>query len=106
MWTKREHITAHAVVDKSLPEYQDLTHNNIVKQIAEDLRKIDGIDVFLMLIKNGDTIVAKVMSNTSENADKLAGVFGGGGHKKEAGFTVKNMTVEEIVEKAKEFLNK
>lgn len=96
----------YAVVDKSLPEYKDLTHNNIVKQIAEDLRKIDGIDVFLMLIKNGDTIVAKVMSNTSECADKLAAVFGGGGHKKEAGFTIKNVSVEEIVSKAKEFLNK
>ena len=96
----------YAVVDKSLPEYKDLTHNNIVKQIAEDLRKIEGIDVFLMLIKNGDTIVAKVMSNVSENADKLAGVFGGGGHKKEAGFTIKNITVEEIIEKTKEFLNK
>ena len=34
-------------------------------------RKIEGIDVFLMLIKNGDTIVAKVMSNVSEIADKL-----------------------------------
>ena len=96
----------YAVVDKSLPEYKDLTHNNIVKQIAEDLRKIEGIDVFLMLIKNGDTIVAKVMSNASECADKLAAVFGGGGHKKEAGFTIKNVKVEEIVSKAKEFLNK
>ncbi len=96
----------YAVVDKSLPEYKDLTHNNIVKQIAEDLRTIQGIDVFLMLIKNGDTIVAKVMSNISENADKLAGVFGGGGHKREAGFTISGMSVETIIEKAKEFLNK
>ena len=37
-------------------------------------------------------------------ADKLAGVFGGGGHKKEAGFTVENMSVETIVEKTKEYL--
>ena len=96
----------YVIVDKSLPEYKDLSHNNIVKQIAEDLRTIEGIDVFLMLIVNGDTIVAKVMSNISENADKLAAVFGGGGHKKEAGFTVKNVTVEKIIDKAKEFLNK
>lgn len=96
----------YAVIDKSLPEFEKLTHNNIVKQIAEDLRKIEGIDVFLILIKNGDTIVAKVMSNTSECADKLASVFGGGGHKKEAGFTIKNISVEEIILKSKEFLNK
>lgn len=94
----------YAIVDKSLPEFKDLSHNSIVKQIAEELRKIQGIDVFLMLIVNGDTIVAKVMSNISENADKLAAVYGGGGHKKEAGFTVRDMSVEDILQKAKEFL--
>lgn len=96
----------YAVVDKSLPEFVDLTHNQIVKKIAEDLRKIQGIDVFLILIKTNDTIIAKVMSNVSENADKLAGVFGGGGHKKEAGFTVKNVSIQEIIDKTKDFLNK
>ncbi len=96
----------YAVVDKSREEFCQLSHNQIVKQIAEDLRKIEGIDIFLMLIKNGDTIVAKVMSNVSENADKLAAVFGGGGHKKEAGFTIKDTKIEEIISKAKEFLNK
>jgi len=96
----------YAVIDKSREEFCQLSHNQIVKQIAEDLRKIEGIDIFLVLIKNGDTIVAKVMSNASQNADKLAAVFGGGGHKKEAGFTIKNIDVEEIILKAKEFLNK
>lgn len=96
----------YVVVDKNQEVFAKLTHNQIVKKIAEDLRQIEGIDVFLVLIKNGDTIVAKCMSNTSEIADKLAGVFGGGGHKKEAGFTVQNMTIEDIVSKAKEFLNK
>lgn len=96
----------YAVVDKSLPEFANLTHNQIVKKIAEDLRKIQGIDVFLILIKTNDTIVAKVMSNVSENADKLASVFGGGGHKKEAGFTVKNVSIQEIIDKTKDFLNK
>ena len=94
----------YAVVDKAEPEYCELTHNQIVKKIAEDLRKIEGIDVFLILIKTGDTIVAKVMSNISSCADKLAAVFGGGGHKKEAGFTIKNMAIEEIVSKTKDFL--
>lgn len=96
----------YVVVDKTLPEFKDLTHNQIVKKIAEDLRKIQGIDVFLMLIKSNDSIVAKVMSNVSENADKIAGIFGGGGHKKEAGFTIKNISVQEIVNRTKEFLNK
>ena len=96
----------YVVVDKELEEFKNLSHNNIVKQIAEELRKIEGIDVFLVLIKNGNTIVAKVMSNISSIADKLAAEFGGGGHKKEAGFTVCDMTVDEIISKAKEFLKK
>lgn len=94
----------YAVVDKELPEFCNLTHNEIVKQIAEDLRKIDGIDIFLMLIKSGNKITAKVMSNISANADKIAAIFGGGGHKKEAGFSIENMSIEEIVAKTKEYL--
>ena len=94
----------YVVVDKSKEEFSKLSHNAIVKQIAEDLRKIEGFDVFLMLIKNTDSIVAKVMSNISSNADKIATVFGGGGHKKEAGFTVKDMTIEEIVEQTRNHL--
>ena len=94
----------YVVVDKSKEEFSKLSHNAIVKQIAEDLRKIEGFDVFLMLIKNTDSIVAKVMSNISSNADKIATVFGGGGHKKEAGFTVKDMTIEEIVEQTRNYL--
>lgn len=96
----------YVVVDKNDEAFSKLTHNEIVKKIAEDLRKIEGMDVFLVLIKTDETIVAKCMSNISECADKLAAIYGGGGHKKEAGFTVKNMSVEEIIFKAKEFLNK
>lgn len=94
----------YAVIDKELPEFCNLSHNEIVKQIAEDLRKIDSIDVFLMLIKNKNVITAKVMTNKSEIADKIAAIFGGGGHKKEAGFTVENITVEDIINKTKEYL--
>ena len=95
----------YAVIDKSLEEFKNLSHNQIVKQIAEDLRQIEGIDVFFMLIKDGETIVAKVMTNSSDNADKIAMLFGGGGHKKEAGFTIKNISIDEIIEKTKNYLN-
>lgn len=96
----------YVVVDKSDEAFSKLTHNQIVKKIAEDLRTIQGMDIFLVFIKQDETIVAKVMSNISECADKLAGVFGGGGHKKEAGFTVKNISVDEIINKIKIYLNK
>ena len=94
----------YVVVDKQDEAFAKLTHNQIVKKIAEDLRTIEGFDVFLLLIKNQNTIVAKVMSNVSENADKIAAIFGGGGHKKEAGFTIENVSVDEIIEKTKKYL--
>lgn len=94
----------YVVADKDRDEFKNLSHNSLVKFIAEELRKIDEIDVFILIIKIGNLITAKTMSNKCEIADKLAGVFGGGGHKKEAGFTVENMSVETIVEKTKEYL--
>lgn len=96
----------YSIIDKSYNEFKNLSHNQIVKQIAEDLRKIDGIDLLIVLIKDNDTIVAKVMTNMSDNADKIAILFGGGGHKREAGFTIKNISIEEIIDKTKQYLNK
>jgi len=95
-----------AVIDMSLPEFKNLTHNAITKKISEDLRKIEDIDIFLVLMKYDTKIVAKSMSNYSEVADKIAGLFGGGGHKKEAGFTTTDLTIEQIINKVSEYINK
>lgn len=94
----------YLVIDKSLPQFSELTHIQITKTIAEELRKIDQIDVFFIFIIEKDCIVAKCMSNISKNANIIARLFGGGGHKGEAGFTIKNISVEEIVSQAKEFI--
>ena len=94
----------YVVVDKNDDAFKNLTHNALVKKIAEDLRKIEGVDVFLMLIKQDKTITAKTMTNISERANLIAELFGGGGHKKEAGFTVENISVEKIIKRVKQFL--
>ena len=96
----------YVIVDKENECFNNLTHNQIVKKIAEDLRTIEGIDVFILIIKNQDIITAKCMSNISENADKIATLFNGGGHKKEAGFTVKDISIEEILKTIKNYLTK
>ena len=94
----------YAVVDKSIEEFKELTHNQIVKQIAEELRKIEGIDLLVILIKDKGTIVGKVMTNISENANKIAELMGGGGHKKEAGFSISDIEVSDIIRKIKEYI--
>lgn len=94
----------YLTIDMKDEYYKDLTFNQITKVIAEDLRTIKGMDIFVMLIKYDGYIKSKCMSNVSENANIIAGLFGGGGHKKEAGFTVSDMTIDEIVNKIKSYL--
>ena len=94
----------YVVIDKSKAQYSELTHNQITKTIAEELRKIEDIDVFFIFILENNQITAKCMSNISKNANIIANIFGGGGHKGEAGFTTK-LTVNEIISETKKFLN-
>lgn len=93
----------YAIIDKQKECFKNLTHNQIVKKLAEEVRKVDNIDNLVFLIKNEDNIKAKVMTNKTDNANVIAELFGGGGHKKEAGFTT-NLQVEEIVKTIKKFL--
>ena len=95
----------YVIIDMQDENFKDLTHNQIVKKLAEDLRTIEGMDVFILLIKKDNIITSKCMSNISENADKIASLFGGGGHKKEAGFTTDNLSTDEIISKIKNYLN-
>lgn len=95
----------YLVVDKQKPEFKDLSLNTITKKLAEDLRKINEIDTFIVIILHTDgTIVGKTMTNTTELACDIAKLFGGGGHKKEAGFTTTNFTVDQIVNLTSNFL--
>ncbi len=95
----------YLVIDKSLEEFASLTHNQITKTIAEELRKIEDMDIFLIFIVEKGSITAKCMSNITKNANLIANVFGGGGHKGEAGFTVTDLTISEIIAKTKEYLS-
>ena len=96
----------YVVIDKSFDEYKYLTHNQIVKKIAEDLRKIKGIETLILLIKDGNKIVGKCMTNINANANKIAEIFNGGGHKKEAGFTIYDEYIDNIIYKIKLFILK
>ena len=93
----------YLIIDKEKEEFKNLTHNQIVKKIAEDLRKIDEIDTFILLVKNKENIIGKCMTNSKDNANKIAELFGGGGHKKEAGFTT-TLNINEILSSIKKYL--
>ena len=94
----------YAIIDKSKDVFKNLTHNQIVKKLAEEVRKVDGIDDLVFLIKDGTIIKAKVMTNKTDDANVICELFGGGGHKKEAGFTIEK-PIQEIVETIKNYIN-
>lgn len=94
----------YVILNRNEDCFKALTHNQIVKQIAEELRKIEEIETLVFLIVDKNKTIAKVMSNKAENADKIALLFGGGGHKREAGFTVFDVKPDEIITKIKDYL--
>lgn len=102
---KQEENFSYVVVDQSIYPFNTLTLNDLTKKIAEDLRKLDFLDTFLFIVKHTDNqITTKVMTNSLLVADKIAEIFSGGGHQKEAGFTT-NLSITQILLKTKQFLS-
>ena len=95
----------YVIVNHNDYPYSTLSLNDLTKKVAEDLRKIENLDVFVMfIIRKDGLITAKVMTNVSNNADVIANLMGGGGHKKESGFTTSE-NLESIVNKIDDFLS-
>lgn len=66
--------------------------------IIDEARMVEGVKVVVALKTYPDgKITAKIRSNHGyELADKIAGQFGGGGHKYASGFKVRDMALEEV----------
>ncbi|MBE5738669.1 MAG: hypothetical protein E7354_02970 [Clostridiales bacterium] len=94
----------YIIVDLKSEDFKDVTLYTLTKKVSEELRKLDTLENFLMLVKNGNKITGKTMCNNGDLAGRLALYFGGGGHKTEGGFTIKNMTIGEILEATKRFI--
>ena len=94
----------YIIVDKAMEEYKDVSQYTLTKKVSEELRKLEFLENFLMLVKYEDKVIGKTMCNNGDLAGRLALYFGGGGHKTEGGFTIKNMTIGEILETTKKFI--
>ncbi len=99
-----EGIFHYVIADKRTDDYRNVSQYLFTKKISEELRKIDTLGTFLLLMVYDDRIVGKTMCNDGDIAGRLACYFGGGGHKTEGGFTIKNMTPEEILDATKKFI--
>ncbi len=94
----------YLIIDKTTDEFKGVTHYMITKKISEELRKLDTLENFLILMKYKTKIMGKTMCNRGDLAGRLALYFGGGGHKTEGGFTTRDLKIGEILEITKKFI--
>lgn len=71
-------------------------------------RSIEGAEIAIEIKERGGQVRASLRSNGNARVDRVAAIFGGGGHIRAAGVTFKDMTFEEakkaVLEAAKEEL--
>ena len=73
---------------------------------AEMLLKIEGMELSLFVREDVDgSLKGSFRANDKYNVNKIASIFGGGGHIKAAGFKT-NLSFEEILEKTYQELEK
>ncbi|MDD2533390.1 MAG: DHH family phosphoesterase [Eubacteriales bacterium] len=87
----------YASVDQALLRSLDASDQDLDGIIA-DLRKVAGVEVALMfreLVDGGVRI--NIRSNDHFHAAQFAALYGGGGHAKAAGMTIKHATLDEAV---------
>ena len=85
-------ITIISTDSKLLEQY------NVDERDAGDLinipRSISGSEIAIELKERSGEVRVSLRSNGKAQVDRIAGVFGGGGHLKAAGATMSNMTLE------------
>ena len=80
-----------------------------IDDVVSRLRDIDGVELAVVLRETPDgTLRGNLRSKTSFDCSLFAGNYGGGGHKRAAGFTVEGITIgdlyEDIIKKAESLL--
>jgi len=82
---------------------------NVIDELLKTIKDTEVI-LFLRENENGDVKASLRTENKTIEADKIAGIFGGGGHKQAAGFTIEKKTIaeveENIIKNIKEFQQK
>ena len=84
---------------------RDVPYHTIFKKCASFVYDLVDINVFgLFLIELDGSISGLLRSNCNMNVDELARTFGGGGHKKAAGFET-NLSIDHILCFVKEYVH-
>ncbi len=78
-----------------------------VDDVVSALRDVDGVEVAIVLreLENGE-IRGNVRSNDSFNSAAFASLYGGGGHLRAAGFTVRDRKIDALADEVRERVEK
>ena len=78
-----------------------------VDDVVSALRDVDGVEVAIVLreLENGE-IRGNVRSNDGFNSAAFAGLYGGGGHLRAAGFTVRDRKIDALADEVRERVEK
>lgn len=80
-------------------DYQDLDAlGPDVEGIVEYIRDIEGVEVSIFLKESEDGFKASTRSKNNYNVADLSAKFGGGGHKKAAGFFIESKNLDKIID--------
>ncbi|MFH1029711.1 MAG: bifunctional oligoribonuclease/PAP phosphatase NrnA [bacterium] len=93
---KKYNIVISVVTLKDLEEVNEVDED-VTEGIAGFLNDMSDVDVILVLKEQEGGFLRGSLRTTKENIDvsRLAKIFGGGGHKKAAGFTISGNIYEE-----------
>ena len=105
MFNKIQFDSFHYVVlDRHDDFFKDIPYSTIFKKCAAYLYELIDVNVFgLFLIELDGSVSGVLRSNCDINVDGLATEFGGGGHKKAAGFETYE-SIEVILAKVKSYV--
>ena len=95
----------YVIMNRNNPIYSNLEYSLLFKKMTPILKNIEGIEVLGMFLIDADVVYGEFKSNINVDVSILANEFGGGGHKKAAGFTSK-LPLENILKKSKEYIEK
>ena len=78
-----------------------------VDDVVSALRDVDSVEVAIVLreLENGE-IRGNVRSNDTFNSAAFAGLYGGGGHLRAAGFTVRDRKIDALADEIRERVEK
>lgn len=94
----------YIIVDKEKDIYQEIEWNTILKKFMYVLENIEDIEILAIFKLENNKVTVEFRSNSKIDVDKLGIKLGGGGHKKAAGVTDTNKSIQEIMNETKKYL--